>query len=341
MAESLKHNFQKRVIFPSGQQRQFLLKAIKNLHLSWSLFADKIGVHKRTLNDWKREEYSIPLDVVKKISKIAKLKTPKKIQVKEPFWYVYKGAKIGGKLGALACFKKYGSYGGNPEYRKKKWYEWWEKEGKYKSNIISAVKPIKKSDFSEELAEFVGIILGDGGITKSQVTITLHSEDDKEYSDFVVNLIKKLFNVYVGVCRRKNCKAVSYNISRTELIRFCIEKLGLKQGNKIKQQVDIPGWIKRNKLYSIACVRGLIDTDGCVFTHRYKVNGKFYSYKKLSFTSYSKPLRQSVFNILKDNGLNPRFAQRRDVRLDSIEDMQRYFQLINSHNPKHLMRHYK
>ena len=339
MAELLKHNFQKRVLFPSGGQQRFLLNALKNLNLSWVSFANKIRVHKRTLNDWKREEYSMPLGVVKKISKIAKVKTPKNIEVKEPFWYVYKGAKIGGKMGAIACFKKYGSYGGDPEYRKKKWYEWWEREGKYKSNIITLCKPIRKPCYSQVLAEFVGIMLGDGGISRSQVTITLHSEDDKEYSKFVVNLIKKLFNVYVGVCYRKDSKAISYNVSRTELIHFCIEKLGLKQGNKIKQRIDIPDWIKQNRLYSIACVRGLIDTDGCVFTHRYKVNGKLYSYKKLSFTSYSEPLRQSVFNILKDNRLNPRLAQGRDVRLDSIEDMQKYFRIIDSHNPKHLKKY--
>jgi len=276
MAEPLKHNFQKRVIFPLGEQRRFLLKAVKNLNFSWSLFTDKIRVHKRTLNDWKREEYSMPLDVVKKISKIAKVKTPENIKVKEPFWYVYKEAKIGGKMGAIACLKKYGSYGGDPEYRKKKWYEWWEREGKYKSNIISAVKPIKKPNFSEKLAEFVGIILGDGSICKSQISITLHSEDDKEYSKFVVNLIKKLFNVHVGICYRKDSEATTYNISRTELIHFCIEKLGLKQGNKIRQQIDIPNWIKQNRLYSIICVRGLVDTDGCIFNHSYKVDGKVY-----------------------------------------------------------------
>ncbi len=335
MAESLKRNYSKRIIFPPTKQQRFLFKAVKNLNLSWASFANKLEVHKRTLNDWRREEYSMPLDAVKRISKVAKVKIPKDIKTKEPFWYAYKGSK----KGALAVYKKYGRYFGDPEYRKKKWYEWWEREGKYKSNIISAVKPIKKPDFSEKLAEFVGIILGDGSIGKKQISVTLHSEDDKEYGDFVIKLIKKLFNVYIGVHYKKDSKAISYNVSRTELIRFCTEKLGLKQGNKVKQQVDIPDWVKKDRQYSIACVRGLVDTDGCVFTHRYKVNGRFYGYKKLSFTSHSYPLRKSVFDILKYNGLNPRFVKtKEDIRLDSISDMQKYFKIFSSHNSKHLKR---
>ncbi|MFQ6049889.1 MAG: helix-turn-helix domain-containing protein [Candidatus Paceibacterales bacterium] len=338
MSELLKNNLSKRVIFPSGVQQRFLLKAMKNLNLSWPSFATKIGVHKRTLNDWKREEYSIPLDVVKKISVVAKVKTPENVKIREPFWYVYKGAKIGG----IACLRKYGRIGGDPEYRKKKWYEWWKREGRFKRHpIINVCLPIKKPRKSKELAEFVGIVIGDGGITKRQIIITVHQEDDKEYSKFVATLIKNLFNVPVGISYRKKYLAVSLIISRSELIRFCVEKLGLKIGSKIKQQIDIPDWIKRNKKYAIACVRGLVDTDGGIFTHRYKVNGKWYSYKKLCFTSYSKPLRQSVFDILKKNGLNSRLAQGRDIRLDSIKDMQRYFRVFDSHNPKHLKRYKK
>jgi len=124
--------FQKRVIFPPTKQRRFLARALKNLNLSWSLFAEKFKIHKRTLNDWKREKYSLPLNIVKKISKVAKVKIPKNVKIREPFWYVNKGSKIGG----IAVLKKYGRIGGDPEYRKKKWYEWWEREGKYINRFL-------------------------------------------------------------------------------------------------------------------------------------------------------------------------------------------------------------
>lgn len=324
-----------RVFFSKRAQNKFINKILSRTSVKEA--AKLCNLSERTIRDWRREKFLVDANALRKLCRKTKIPFPSNIKLRDSYWYVAYGSSAGGK----AVLKKYGRIGGDPEYRKKKWYEWWEREGKHKSNIIALCKPIHKPGYSQVLAEFVGIMLGDGGISRSQVTVTLHSEDDKEYSDFVVNLIKKLFNVYVGTCRRKNCKAISYNVSRMELIHFCTENLGLKRGNKIKQQVDIPDWIKQNKLYSIACIRGLVDTDGCIFTHRYKVNGKFYSYKKFSFTSYSKPLRESVFNILKNNGLNPRLSQNRDVRLDRIEDIQKYFRLFSSHNPKHLNKYLK
>ena len=126
---------------------------------------------------------------------------------------------------------------------------------------------------------------------------------------------------------------IMVRISRSGIIRFCVDKLGLKTGNKIKQQVDIPNWIKRNRRFSIACIRGLVDTDGCLFNHNYKVNGKLYSYKKLAFTSFSAPLRRSVFRVLKSLGMNPRL-DRKDIRLESEEDVRRYFSIVGTHNRK-------
>ncbi|PIZ87415.1 MAG: hypothetical protein COX92_01255 [Candidatus Nealsonbacteria bacterium CG_4_10_14_0_2_um_filter_40_15] len=333
MAEKI---ISKRVLFPKGKQRIFLNKVIRKIPVR--KIAKLCNLSQRTIRDWRRGKFLMDFNALSKICKNTKISLPSDIKLRDKYWYTIKGCSAGGK----AVWKKYGRIGNNPTYRKKKWREWWEREGKYRpSPILNLPKSIKNPAFSKELAEFVGILLGDGGITKYQVVITLHSKDDKEYSKFVIALIKKLFNVPVGVNYDKNYSSLDLAISRSKLVRFCTEKLGLKLGNKIKQQVDISSWIKQNKQYAIACLRGLIDTDGCIFIHRYKVNGKWYNYKKLAFTSYSKPLRQSVFDILKNIELNPRLAQRSDVRLDSIDDVKRYFQLVGSHNPKILKKYFK
>ena len=325
-----------RVFFSKGAQNKFINKILSRISVKEA--AKLCNLSERIIRDWRREKFLVDADALRKLCRKIKTPFPSNIKLRDNYWYIVHSSSAGGK----AVLKKYGRIGGDPEYRKKKWYEWWGREGKYKKHpIINVCLPFKKPEKSKHLAEFVGIVLGDGSITKSQIMITVNSKDDKEYGEFLYSLAKKLFNVHVGICHSEKWNVTKYIISRSELVRFFIEKLGLKKGNKIKQQVDIPDWIKQKKLYSIACIRGLVDTDGCIFTHRYKVNGKFYSYKKFSFTSYSKPLRESVFNILKNNGLNPRLSQNRDVRLDSIADMRKYFEIFTSSNSKHLNNYYK
>jgi intein/homing endonuclease len=188
---------------------------------------------------------------------------------------------------------------------------------------------------SQKLAEFIGIILGDGGISKYQMTITLNRKDDADYVKFVVDLIEKLFNIKCSLTTRESVEVIT--ISRIGIIAFC-EKMGLQKGNKIKNQVDIPRWIKENKAYSIACLRGLIDTDGCVVKHQYQVKGKRYLYKKLAFSSRSKPLINSVRRVLNDLDLKSRIDSRGDIRLDSVGSTKKYFEVVGSHNAKHIRR---
>jgi len=322
-----------RIFLPKKEQKKLIDKILSSIPIKEAAKLCKLS--EKTIRDWRREKFSMEAKAVRKLCNKTNTPLPANAEFKNDHWYVANASSAGG----IAVLKKYGRIGGDPKYRKKKWYEWWEKEGKYNKNSINAPKPIRKPNFSQNLAEFAGIMLGDGGISQRQVIITLHYKDDKEYGKFATTLIKKLFNVPVSAYLRKENSVINYTISRSELVRFCVNKLGLKKGNKIKQKVDIPKWIKQKNSYSIACVRGLVDTDGCVFTHTYKVNNKPYSYKKLLFTSYSKPLRESVFDILQKNGLHPRLAQSKDVRLDNIADMKRYFKTFGSHNPKHLKRY--
>lgn len=324
------YQLEKRVIFRTGEQHQFLLKATKKLKLSWPLFADKTEVHKRTLNDWRRERYSLPYGVFQKISKIAKLKTPKGIKIKDSFWYVHKGAKLGG----IAVYKKYGKIGGDSKIRKQKWLEWWEKEGKYSPKKYFVTKKIIVPQKGVELAEFVGIMIGDGGITNRQIIVTLNRKTDKLYSVFVRNLIKELFGVKASMNVRKEESVVNITVSRIRLVSFC-KSIGLKVGNKLKQNLDIPAWVKKDKSFKIPCLRGLVDTDGCFFVERHKINNKRYSYPRLSFVSYSKRLRASVFKVLKELKFSPKTRNDRSVQLENIEDIKKYFNLVGTHNPKH------
>jgi intein/homing endonuclease len=63
---------------------------------------------------------------------------------------------------------------------------------------------------------------------------------------------------------KKNIQAIILSKQSKNLV-FTLEEIGLKAGNKSKNRTSIPNWILKDKQYSIACIRGLIDTDGSVY----------------------------------------------------------------------------
>lgn len=327
-------NTGKRVLFPKGKQKAFVERILRSLYVKEA--AKICACSERTIRDWRREKFSMDYDCLLKICKATNSLMPQNITLRDKYEHCSRAGLLAGKV----VMEKYGRVGGDPEHRKQKWYEWWENEGQYNPDSITKPKPITTPRKSVQLAEFCGIMLGDGGMSDLQATVSLNRVDDAEYVTYVCNLLKKLFDIEPALYPSNKDLSIAIVISRAELVRFC-QKLGLVTGNKIKQQIDIPRWIKKNPKYQIACMRGLVDTDGSVFTHKYKVAGKWYQYKKLSYCSRSEPLLKSAHAILAANNITSRFTTGFEIRIDSKASMQKYFEIISSHNPKHLKRYKK
>jgi hypothetical protein len=269
----------------------------------------------------------------KKISKFIKLPIPKNHKIID--WKLH--LQKAGRIGSLAKIRMYGNVGGDEKYRNKKWKEWWEKAGKYKKTSpgFQAIIKIKKPRKSMLLSEFVGIMLGDGGVNKYFTSITLSSKE-KQYIVFISRMINKLFDVEPKVYKHKEAEAVNIVVNRKELVDFCNE-IGLVKGNKIKQQIDIPPWIKNKQDFLKVCIRGLVDTDGCFYVNSYFSNNKKYKYLKIAFTSASVPLIDSVHHSLINFGINATIGRNhRDVRITEIKSVYKYIQFLGSNNKKHL-----
>jgi intein/homing endonuclease len=198
---------------------------------------------------------------------------------------------------------------------------------------FSSLKPITMPTKSIELGNFIGIMLGDGGIrSKYQLTVTYNSKTDREFAEYVGKLIKRLFGVEHIKSKRKNDLGADIIVNSANVISFLL-KQGLVLGDKIEQQIDIPKWIKRSKDFKKACIRGLFDTDGSLYCHRYKVGNKWYEYLKLDFTSCSKPLLRSVYKILSDLKIKSSVNGVRVV-ISAQSDVNRYLAMIGSSNMK-------
>ncbi|MBR9692142.1 hypothetical protein GOV06_05145 [Candidatus Woesearchaeota archaeon] len=132
-----------------------------------------------------------------------------------------------------------------------------------KNDINKGLTLPKKS--SKELAEFIGILAGDGHISfntcQSKILITCNFLTEYDYLTYVKGLILKLFNINVKVRKRNNINAAIICFYSSALVSF-MNQIGYY---KHKINIIIPSWIKTNDTYMATFTRGLFDTDGCVF----------------------------------------------------------------------------
>ncbi len=138
---------------------------------------------------------------------------------------------------------------------------------------------------SEDLAELTGVLLGDGNISKDHYTIsiTLNQIEEPNYVNYIKNLIKSTLKQEPSVVDLLNNKAIQLRIYNTGIIEGLLSK-GLKSGNKVKNQVGVPLWIKKNHRFIIPCLKGLIDTDGSIYIARRENS------IHINFKNNSKPL---------------------------------------------------
>lgn len=331
-----------RIVLEKGKQKDFLDKVCTEKNLNRATIAGICNVCERTIRDWRREKYHMTYGALLKLHKTSNVSIPKIIEVLPEYWSTKKASK----LGAIRRNELYGNLG-TPEGRRKGGIN---SQKKFRENPdyarqlkIKIRKIIKRPRNSAALSEFIGILLGDGGITDHQVAITFNRETDKQHSIYTQKLIKKLFGISSSIISRKskNDKADSIVISSKSLVEFLLKK-GLKSGHKIRNKIDIPEWIKNEKEYKTACVRGLIDTDGCFYLYKHRVNGRVYNNFAMCFTSHSTLFLESVYEILKELKFRPSRSKQR-VYLHRSKDIELYIKTIGSHNPKHLdkYRNYK
>lgn len=197
-------------------------------------------------------------------------------------------------------------------------------------------KKISIPNYSVELAEFFGIMIGDGGINNDwQASISLNSELDLKYSDYISNLAKKLFDITPSIRKTKAKNTLVLKLSSTTLVDFLVNK-GLPRGNKLKWGLKIPEWIMEDRLYQQACVRGLTDTDGCLYIHRHKSKyGKEYNNIGYNFSSCSPELISQVAEILQDNNIAPHISKKgTGIFLYKVSSIEEYLKTFGTSNDR-------
>ena len=206
--------------------------------------------------------------------------------------------------------------------------------GKNKTGF-NILKLVTLPRHSARLAELIGILMGDGHIGLYQISMVTNSETDLQHALFVKKLFEDLFKIRVGLSNRTDKKACVVTVSSKSVCEF-LSLQGIPQGNKITLGVHIPDWIQDKPLYRKAFIRGLFDTDGCVYIDTHYRSKKVYEHLGMAFANQSSPLLSFFKESLELFGLHPTQKTKFRVFLRRREDIRRYFDLVGSSNEKHL-----
>ena len=147
-------------------------------------------------------------------------------------------------------------------------------------------------------AYMIGVALGDGNLSNPNGrAVRLRISCDKKYPKLLAHIKKSLRLLLpennVHVIERGICADVAvYSNQLTKLIGYQWDA-----GPKDDQNVCVPLWIMDNVCYGRECLRGLLQTDGCIYTDR--------GYRMVSFVNTGHRLAMDVSIIMENLGHAP------------------------------------
>jgi len=189
---------------------------------------------------------------------------------------------------------------------------------------------------NRRLAEFVGILLGDGSIDSKRqyrVQITLN-KNEVEYANYIIRIIKSLFDVKVLLKFRKNENTLDIHIFNKKFVNFLVNKVGMVPSPKWNRAV-IPKVFLNNKLEKYV-LRGYFDTDGSVVI----TNNNGTIYPRLEMKVCPSPMRNSFVEILRR--LNFRFGaykidnNRTRIQINGRGQLKKWIKEVGIKNPNYL-----
>lgn len=193
----------------------------------------------------------------------------------------------------------------------------WRRRARRMGKIPTTETPLVRS---EQLAFLIGLTLGDGHIAKfprSERLRVVLGTDKPLLWQHAVKVIRGIFAKEPWVQRRRQSASVEISLYQTRLS----ERLGVPTGDRRNFMVRLPAWIRSNRCYLIACLKGLFEAEGS-----YSVHAPTYTYN-LSFSNRNPALLDEVERALRSLGFHP---ERRSyaVRLRKKHETTRFIELI-------------
>lgn len=203
---------------------------------------------------------------------------------------------------------------------------------------------------NSDLAEEIGLHIGDGSMNiyynkgrKGLFQLRGHIRDDKKhYQNRVRELYKKLYNINVNIREMKSTGVIGFQIWSDAIVNFKNQIFGLPLGKKCN--ITIPEIIQYKK-YFFSFMRGLFDTDGCVYIE----NKNEKPYPRIEIATTSKPLCLQIVTLLRKYRINVSYYEYKrkelnwnnlyTIALRGFLSLNKWFEIIGSNNPKHIVKY--
>ena len=197
-----------------------------------------------------------------------------------------------------------------------------------------------KKKLNIQICELIGAFIGDGFLSKSKYTMGISGDKnlDKDYLYYLSKIIKNNFSFTNPHLyhRKDECTLVLKTYSK-ELFQY-FKFLGFNPGLKSKS-VKIPSIILNNNKFMKVTVKGIFDTDGCVFFD----NRKEYRnpYPRITLQIASLPLIKQLESYLSKNfslyvNKSNRDGYRNYIEIYGHKQLETFLKQIGFSNLRHL-----
>ncbi len=199
------------------------------------------------------------------------------------------------------------------------------------------------------LAEEVGIHIGDGSLNvyDGRYLYSLRGhliDDERYYIEFIPELYKEVYGVDVNI--RKWPDVIGFQLGSVRIGHFKHDTLGLPLGSKAN--ISIPHKILNHRKFSIACLRGIFDTDGCLSFE--KKSRKYPYYPRIIFSTTSEHLNKQLIFLLekelkfnlsswKQTYNNKKWNDIHRTCIRGERNLKKWFKLVRSNNPKNIFKY--
>lgn len=173
----------------------------------------------------------------------------------------------------------------------KVWMDRMKAEGKIKSEYLA----LKKDG---DLAELIGVTLGDGHICVYPRTEELRIISNSNNPGFIARyakIMEKVFGKkpYVRDSNQNN----STRIGLYE--KHISSRMGIPTGARKYSKIEVPAWILKNRKYIVRYLRGLYEAEGSFSAHKATYTHKFL------FANTNETMLDNVYFLVKKLGFHP------------------------------------